>query len=223
VPRLLDLFCGAGGAAVGYSRAGFDVVGVDIEPQPHYPFEFHRGNALAVLAKVGGAGAGHAFSTYDAIHASPPCQAYTRARRRQDHPDLYEATRDLVEATGLPYVIENVVEAPFRQGIKLCGSMFGLPIHRHRNFECSFAMLSPGCRHDGRAWTVSGHSNGPNGNENAHSRDASLAKGGEVMGIDWMDWDELTQAIPPAYTEWIGAQLIRHLSVSLAPPIQEKP
>jgi DNA (cytosine-5)-methyltransferase 1 len=218
-PRLLDLFCGAGGAAMGYHRAGFDVVGVDIEPQPHYPFEFHQGNALAVL------GAGfvgwNSLRDFDAIHASPPCQAYSVAAKYQrnagkEYPDLIGPTRELLEATGLPWVIENVPGAPMRTDVMLCGSQFGLNVRRHRLFEFSEPpfQLMPPCVHDS-------HVVGPYGNPNAMK--GSGKDWAAAMGIDWMTTPEMTQAIPPAYTEWIGAQLIRHLSVSAAPPVQEKP
>jgi site-specific DNA-cytosine methylase len=134
-PRLLDLFCGAGGAAMGYSRAGFEVVGVDIEPQPNYPFEFVQGDALEVLW-------GHGYwgvpADFDAIHASPPCQHYANVTRwrgdQADHPDLIAPVRDLLEQTGLPYVIENVRTAELRSCFLLCGSHFLLPIRRHRYF-----------------------------------------------------------------------------------------
>jgi hypothetical protein len=130
--RLLDLFSGAGGAAVGYARAGFEVVGVDIEPQPNYPFEFHQADALEFCREHG-----HEF---DAIHASPPCQAYTplRAVHGKDYPDMLAATREALEATGLPWVIENVPGAPINSGIFLCGTMFDLRVYRHRWFETPF-------------------------------------------------------------------------------------
>src|SRR5262252_358856 len=138
-PRLLDLFCGAGGAAMGYWRAGFDVTGVDVVPQPSYPFTFVQADALA-----------YPLDGFDAVHASPPCQAYSVATgnaRRGDHVDLYEPVRRRLEASGLPWVIENVIGAPYRQGVVLCGSMFGLRVRRHRNFEASFLMLAPACDH----------------------------------------------------------------------------
>jgi DNA (cytosine-5)-methyltransferase 1 len=210
-PLLLDLFCGAGGAAMGYHRAGFDVVGVDIAPQPHYPFEFHQGDALDVLDDLA-----HDF---DAIHASPPCPAYSRVTgfggvgAHKKHPDLVEPTRRLLEATGLPYAIENVPGAPLRPDLTLCGEMFGLRVHRHRVFEFGggmFALRLPHTKHrlkgardnchieDGYTRVVTGHLSDVD--------DAAAA-----MGIDWMTRDELTQAIPPAYTEWIGAQLLQHV------------
>jgi DNA (cytosine-5)-methyltransferase 1 len=147
-PRLLDLFCGAGGAAMGYHRAGFDVVGVDVNPQPRYPFEFVQADALT-----------YPLEGFDAIHASPPCQPWTRktptwGRARvhyPDHPQLIEPTRDRLHASGLPYVIENVVGAPLRAQVMLCGSMFGLRIQKHRLFEGNWPLPFPpaSCYHVG--------------------------------------------------------------------------
>ena len=212
-PLLLDLFCGAGGAAMGYHRAGFDVVGVDIKPQPHYPFEFHQGDALDLGPWVEG--------TFDAIHASPPCQAYsTVTRDRAAHPDIYGATRRLLRQSGLPYAIENVPGAPFGHGITLCGTMFGLEtdgewLKRHRNFETSDLILSHlRCQHrkDVRAVTVTGHCFLSRTKDCArHSRQPTFALAQELMGIDWMTKQELVEAIPPAYTEFIGTQLLEHI------------
>jgi hypothetical protein len=136
--RLLDLFCGAGGAGVGYHRAGFEVVGVDIEPQPNFPFEFVQADAMT-----------YPLDGFDAIHASPPCQAYSLASgyqgkgARAKYPELVGPTRDLLVQTGLPWVIENVPNAPIRKDLLLCGEMFGLRLHRHRIFELGgrFAMM----------------------------------------------------------------------------------
>jgi DNA (cytosine-5)-methyltransferase 1 len=197
-PRLLDLFCGAGGAAMGYHRAGFDVVGVDIEPQPRYPFEFHQANALTFP-----------LDGFDAIHASPPCQAYSWAARRWDvaRADLVAPTRNLLRATGLPYVIENVPGAPLISPIRLCGEMFGLEVIRHRLFESTVPMVAPahlrhrGTVRDGTYVTVAGH-----GGDNIRGR-GSRADKQRAMGIDWMSDAELNQAIPPDYTEWIGLRL----------------
>lgn len=220
-PRLLDLYSCAGGAAVGYHRAGFDVVGVDINPQPRYPFEHHVGDALEFLAAHG-----HEF---DAIHASPPCQAYsvTRHSHSVEHPELIAPTRALLVASGRPYVIENVEGARLQlvDPLLLCGSMFGLAaadqdgtplaLRRHRLFESNvWLMGAGGCVHDARL--VGGvYGGGP------MQRNRSEKRGGytphwsvqaRLLDIDWMKHKELTQAIPPAYTEWIGSQLIRHLS-----------
>jgi DNA (cytosine-5)-methyltransferase 1 len=206
--RLLDLFCGAGGAAVGYHRAGFDVVGVDINPQPHYPFEFHQADAMTFP-----------LDGFDAIHASPPCQAYSTATPdRSAHPDLYEATRARLQATRLPWVIENVMGAPYRSGVVLCGSMFGLRVRRHRCFESSHLLMPPcGCRHraQGTPLGVYGHggpgrSTRPSGGGGTKADRRDFA---ELMGMPWATPREIVLAVPPAYTEHIGRQLLAHLGV----------
>jgi DNA (cytosine-5)-methyltransferase 1 len=210
-PRLLDLFCGAGGAAMGYHRAGFDVVGVDIEPQPHYPFAFIEDDALAMLKY-----SASFVEDFDAIHASPPCQAYSTATPDKSvHADLYEPTRALLESTGLPWVIENVPGAPYRQGIVLCGSMFGLRVRRHRNFEASWLMLSPGCDHRTQGTPLGiygdggpGRSTRPSGGGGTKAARRDFA---DLMDMPWATPAEIVQAIPPAYTEFIGAQLLRHV------------
>ena len=218
-PRLLDLFCGAGGAAMGYHLAGFEVVGVDIEPQPHYPFEFIQGDALG----VSGPSYAELESGFDAIHASPPCQAYTSMNRkhpgsRAAHPSLIAPTRELLRSTGLPYVIENVVgavrelEAPMR----LCGFSFGLPIHRHRLFESNLLLMSGGCPGGADAFGVYGKLDGrrlwtrADGSE--YHAPKTLEEAREAMGMPWSDWHGIKEAIPPAYTEWIGRQLIQVVS-----------
>jgi len=205
-PRLLDLFCGAGGAAMGYHRAGFDVVGVDIAPQPHYPFEFHQDDALALLASPYSP-----VGDFDVIHASPPCQRYSKiTAQRADHPDLYAMVRAALTVTGRPWVIENVIGAPYRQGVMLCGSMFDLPLWRHRNFELSHWMLAPPCRHgEERPYTITGHAGGV---DEGHHRPCAAADGPVIMGMPWATWTECVQAIPPAYTEWIGTQLLTHFA-----------
>ena len=221
--RLLDLFCGAGGAAVGYSRAGFtEIVGVDIKPQPRYPFTFVLGNALEYVGEHG--------RKFDAIHASPPCQRYSqfgniveaRLGHRPEWPDSVPPTRKALKAAGRPFILENVVGAPIRHDLVLCGSLFGLGVRRHRIFEIEppRIILRPPCDHrkrpigvygvkaDGRRlWgTCYGEGNHPNLRA-ANSVEEARA----VMGIDWMEWRELTEAIPPAYTEFIGRQLIQAL------------
>jgi DNA (cytosine-5)-methyltransferase 1 len=248
-PRLLDLFCGAGGAAMGYHRAGFEVVGVDIKPQPNYPFEFIQWDALALVKDwMRGRYVGPRFKNLwqmvDAIHASPPCQAYSvlrRANPEAEYDDLIGPTRELLEQTGLPWVIENVPGSPTRHLVVLCGSMFGLgamsgdgvkaermwrQLRRHRNFECSFPMMSHPCQHEGEALGVYG--GGPTGRytfENGAKKDRYGRRGGyqgtiaekrEAMGIDWMSAAELNQAIPPAYTELIGHQLMQHVKAKEA-------
>lgn len=220
-PRLLDLFCGAGGAAMGYHRAGFEVVGVDIKPQPHYPFEFHQADAMDILRgaaevdadPLDGALPPWALFRFDAIHASPPCQAYSSATdlaARHLHPDLYVQVRTYLHSIGIPWVIENVEGAPQMSGVVLCGSMFGLRIRRHRVFESSVLMLTPGCNHGSQGQVLSVTGNGYGGKHAGHNatKPSGIAEAREVMGIEWMSIKELSQAIPPAYTEWIGRQLL---------------
>lgn len=195
---------------MGYSRAGFDVVGVDILQQPHYPFEFHQEDALEFLNRWGR----WATRNFDAIHASPPCQAYSVATPdRSIHPDLYGAVRDLLEATGLPWVIENVPGAPYRSGITLCGGMFGMEVRRHRNFETSWMLLTEPHTCPEKPWTVTGHPNGK-ARETPRHRDAATADGPRLMGCEWMTWNECVQAIPPAYTQFIGRALMAQVQVA---------
>jgi DNA (cytosine-5)-methyltransferase 1 len=215
-PRLLDLFCGAGGAAVGYHRAGFDVVGVDHKPQPHYPFEFWQMDVRDVWPQ---------FVDFDAIHASPPCQAYSIANNihaRDDHPDLLPTTRTLLEATGLPYVIENVPGAPMNNWVVVCGLAIGVGVKRHRWFESNIALLVPPCPHGhpGDWVSVFGHTvlsrghvigKAKGGGNRIQRQHLGTDVGREAMGIDWMTRDELSEAIPPAFTEHIGGQLLAHL------------
>lgn len=207
-PRLLDLFSGAGGAGMGYHRAGFDVVGVDIRPMPRYPFEFHQGDALTFLEEHG--------HEYDAIHASPPCQAFSAYRRKghgvgDGYPDLIAATRSALEATGRPYVIENVPGAPLQFPIQLCGSTFGLDVRRHRMFEASWLIWAgPDCRHGLQTPRFPPATNRTNLRRTVEIGvwRIPLDVQHRAMGIDWMTRKELSQAIPPAYTEFIGCQLL---------------
>lgn len=226
-PRLLDLFCGAGGCTKGYQRAGFYVVGVDINPQPNYcGDEFWRGDAVELLRELLPEAWG-----FDAIHASPPCHRYSVLRhaaemKGKNQPDLVDPTRDLLEQTGLPWVIENVPGAPLTPSIALCGSMFGLrsgdrQLRRHRLFESNVAMMQPQCQHRGEAIGVYG--GGPTGRytfNNGAKKDYYGRRGGyqgridekrEAMGIDWMSAAEINQAIPPAYTEHIGHYILAHV------------
>ncbi len=190
-PRLLDLFCKAGGAGMGYHRAGFEVVGVDIEPQPHYPFEFVQADALTFP-----------LEGFAAIHASPPCPHYANVTRwrgsQDDHPALIEPMRGALLASGVPYVIENVRTNALRSPIVLCGSMFGLPIRRHRYFESNADLpwFMPSCQH--RSTDLAFEHKG----ERAYA---------DAMGCGWMSSKEARQAIPPAYTEWIGGWVGQHL------------
>ena len=214
--RLLDLFCCQGGAARGYEMAGFtEIVGVDIEPQPRYPYEFVQGDALEYVAAHG-----HEF---DMIHASPPCQAYsvTKSLHTNQHPELVEPTRYALLATGKPYVIENVPCAPLVNYIKLTGLMFGLKVFRERWFEAWSMLLSPpkpkrekwmstNTQHGGG---ISSFANGAThitvAGHNFSVEDAKAA-----MEIDWMNQRGLSQAIPPAYTKWIGEQMIMSCGLS---------
>jgi site-specific DNA-cytosine methylase len=214
--RLLDLFCGAGGCSVGYHRAGFDVVGVDIAPQPDYPFRFHQADALEVLTDP------HSFACHaDVIHASPPCQASSALTKGTNngrtYPQLIPAVRELLDGYGPPYVIENVAGAPIRHDLMLCGEMFSLDVIRHRYFECSgWTPLQPThVRHRGRVsgmrhgewfagpyWAVYGEGGGK----------GSVPQWQAAMGIDWTeDRRSIAEAIPPAYAEFVGRQLISQI------------
>ncbi len=211
---LLDLFSGAGGCARGYQLAGFYVVGVDLHPQPHYGGDaFYQDDALHVLDVLLSGGTWHGYRLPDiaGIHASPPCQRYSICQnflqQPQAYPDLLPVIRQRLMASGKPWVIENVPGAPMLSGVILCGSMFGLGVKRHRYFEASFPLFAPGpCRHAG---TVKGGAYisvfGKGG------RGFTKERGGQAMGIDWMTVDEMRQAIPPAYTEWVGRQLMEVL------------
>lgn len=207
--KLLDLFCGAGGAAMGYHRAGFtEIVGVDCKNQPNYPFEFIQGDALEFVRRNG--------IEFDLIHASPPCQAYVDFNngRPSKHPRFIEELREILLELGRDYVIENVDLAPLLNPIVLCGTMFDLRVIRHRRFEFPALplVLVPPCNHWGR--TSEGefaavYGRGAKGKR--HGRGIRDAKPdvngpdwGAAMGIDWMTKAEMTQAIPPAYTEFLG-------------------
>lgn len=212
-PRLLDLFCGAGGCAVGYHRAGFDVVGVDNKPQKNYPFEFIQGDALEYLAENG--------YSFDAIHASPPCQRYSVSTAphgrigRDAHPDLVEPTRDMLDWTDRPWVIENVVGAPLRDPAVLCGMMFGLRVLRHRLFETNFSLTAPPHPKHPSGMLTNSHRAYDRGQSQfvcVVGHNFSREEGEKAMGIDWMgSRRELAQSIPPAYTEFIGRQLLAAL------------
>lgn len=205
-PRLLDLFSGAGGIAAGYARAGFEVIGIDIERQPNYPFEYLVDDAVELLRSRDP----EAFSDFDAIHASPPCQRYmTGGTHRKDHPDLVGIVRTELQRIGLPWVIENVPGAHLRRDLLLCGSQFGLPIRRHRIFETSprLASLLPSCDHSKPIVGVYGN---PHGERGAWPGMLPSTKEtwSAALGIDWMTARELAQAIPPAYGEHIGMRLL---------------
>ena len=213
-PRLLDLFCGAGGASMGYYRAGFEVEGVDIKPQPHYPFKFYQANALEFP-----------LEGYDAYHASPPCQKYSKSVKksaRVNHPDLISLIREKLIAADRSYVIENVVGSPLRNYVQLCGSSFNLRVQRHRWFELNFPILVMSCSHTeyprqyAPAWNrttplrVLSISGGYQTRKNIGSDFLEQHK--QAMGIDWeVSYKELSEAIPPAYTEYIGKYLLQVL------------
>jgi DNA (cytosine-5)-methyltransferase 1 len=245
-PKLLDLFCGAGGCSVGYHRAGFDVVGVDIRPQPNYPFEFVKAGALEFLKclreadEIGDAlGAlnatgGLCLSDFAIVHASPPCQAFTQMSARyrgqggkaDSHPDFLTPTLAAMSRLELPWVVENVPGARrlMRPTVILHGGMFGLGVHRPRLFQSNVLLLASeaprtkepvgvyGTRPDGRVvWRNAGNyrKDAPHLCSRSVIRAArSLEQASEVMGIDWMTWPEIREAIPPAYTEFIGKQLL---------------
>lgn len=214
-PRLLDLYCCAGGAAVGYARAGFEVVGVDHKPQPNFPFKFILGNAFDLDPQF--------IASFDAIHASPPCQSYSdlakRNRNAHKHPRLVEPTRDLLRASGLPYIIENVEGAPLLNPVILCGTMFkGLRVIRHRLFESNFTLSPPAHGKHPLVHTFD--------KRKAHygktddmvdfvqvtgGGNCSIAAARDAMGIDWMNKGELNESVPPAYTKFLGKQLLAHI------------
>jgi DNA (cytosine-5)-methyltransferase 1 len=242
--RGFDAFCGAGGCTRGYQLAGFEMWGCDVKPQPRYAGErFFRADALELLADL------EFMAQFDFVHASPPCQHYTSLRslhKQRDYPDLIAPTRELLEATGLPYVIENVELARkrMRDPILVCGSMFDPPmdVKRHRYFEANWPLEPPmwPCRH--KLWdyryrsldqrkkrssrVVQVHGGNQHGREyllarvvgvHGHTNYAGEAElRNAAMGIDWMSQDELTEAIPPKYTAHVGAQLALRLAEAAA-------
>ena len=222
-PRLLDLFSCAGGMGMGYHRAGFEVVGVDIDPQPNYPFEFHQADALEYLLEHG-----HEF---DVIHASPPCQSFlslgavNRALGRQyDYPNLIGPTREIIHALGKPYVIENVQDARLHliNPVRICGTALGLPLRRHRLFESNMPITGLACEHhrftEPKYWT----SFRPNGEHRLSTVVQVYGNGGgthewpAAMGIDWMTNHEMAEAVPPAYAEHVGKQILEFLEEQAA-------
>lgn len=214
-PRLLDLFCCAGGVAVGYNRAGFEVVGVDIKPQPNFPFRFICANALRLPMTF--------LQSFDAIHASPPCQSYSNLAKRNGNADkwprLIQPVRDMLIQSGKPYIIENVDGAPLLNPVVLCGTMFkGLRVLRHRLFEANFLILAPPHGKHPKVHTFDkrkSHYGKTNDMRDfvqvTGGGNCTIAAARDAMGIDWMTKDELNEAIPPAYTEFIGRQLMKHL------------
>jgi DNA (cytosine-5)-methyltransferase 1 len=219
----LDLFCGAGGCSVGYHRAGFEVVGVDLHPQKNYPYEFHQAEALDFP-----------LDGFDAIHASPPCQFFTQMRASWRAQGINDGYMDLItpmlarlRPLTVPWVLENVVGAgkAMRAGLMLHGGMFGLGVHRPRLFESNVLLMAnpapinrePIGVYDSRPRGKAHHRTRLNGNGKGRSEmriARTLEEGQEAMGIDWMPWRELKEAIPPAYTEYIGHQLMAHVRVA---------
>ncbi|GHH69500.1 DNA cytosine methyltransferase [Promicromonospora soli] len=247
-PKMLDLYCCQGGAGMGYHQAGYTVYGIDIEPQPRYPFAFHQGDVLTALTTLltGGALDFHhrdgrvewlTLADFAAVHASPPCQAYSITKHTHDnaHPELVEPTRAGLVATGLPYVIENVVGAPLVEPLMLCGSEFDLTatdtdgtplrLERHRLFESNVFLLGAGgCRHTRRVQVAGVYGSGPTDRrQDGRHRRAGGRNGGytptkpvrsELLGgVDWMTLHGQAQAVPPAYTRFIGAQLLEDLAL----------
>lgn len=207
-PKLLDLFCGGGGASVGYAQAGFDVTGVDIHKKKNYPYQFIKADAMTILDNL------DFLKQFDVIHASPPCQLFTALTHLRDAQgkntkklDLVKPTRDKLLRWGGVYVMENVPNAPMT-GIILCGSSFGLKVRRHRIFESNFKLKSLPCDHKQQGKTV-----GVYGSLNDKLRPGFTAETIEeaqnAMGIDWLGWSSLKEAIPPAYSYFIGQQLIK--------------
>jgi DNA (cytosine-5)-methyltransferase 1 len=231
-PRLLDLFCCEGGAGTGYAWAGFEVVGVDIAPQPHYPYEFIQGGVLEYLTTALAYERKQfdkrlPFAGFDAIHASPPCQSSTTMSNRwrgkggkaDSHENLINATRELLDATGLPYVIENVPGAkPFLNApVVLTGEMFGLGVHRPRLFETNWPLVVPP-KPKASPNTIGVYGKAPDGRLLWRRKDgteqraaSSLEEGQQAMGMPWASWRGVAEAIPPAYTHFVGAQLFAFL------------
>jgi len=211
--KLLDLFCGAGGASKGYAMAGFEVHGVDLKHGKRYPYTYLRADALDVLKDD------EFIQQFDVIHASPPCQTFSitqHLRNAQGNTtsrlDLLEPVRDLLLASGKPYVIENVKGAPLIHPAQVCGSSFNLKVRRHRLFESNMAVKGTVCKHkeQGKPVGIYGSMRDeiPQGGHTAKT----MEQANKSMGIDWMIWKELVEAIPPLYTEYIGKQLMERLS-----------
>lgn len=200
--RALDLFCGAGGASMGLHTAGFEVVGVDIAPQRHYPFEFVKADAMT-----------YPLEGFDYIWASPPCQAYSRAQRIRDneHPDHIAALRERLRASGKTWTIENVVGAPLQHPLELCGAMFGLRVYRHRLFESSFWIKEPKHPEHVAPLRKMGRRVQPGEFMHVVGNFTGVELAREAMGISWMVRDELREAIPPAYSDFIARKAIPYI------------
>ena len=204
-PKLLDLFCGAGGASMGYSMAGFDVTGIDVKHGKRYPFTYIRGDVRDYLNT-------DYLSQFDVIHASPPCQTHSITKHLRNAQgkstnkiDMIPEVRDALIASGKPYIIENVPLSPLINPIQLCGSSFGLKVRRHRLFESNMSLVGSTCNHTTRPVGVYGSLNDeiPKGGKTAET----IEQAREAMGIEWAIWGELVEAIPPAYTHYLGQQL----------------
>ena len=207
--KLLDLYCKAGGASKGYQLAGFEVVGVDIKKQKRYPYEFIQADCLELMKDI------EFLKSFDVIAASPPCQTHSITQhlrnaqgRSTDKVDLIPQTREALIASGKPYVIENVPGSPLIKPIQMCGSYFGLKVRRHRRFESNLPLVGSPCKHkeQGKPVGVYGSMRDeiPKGGHTAKT----IEEAREAMGIDWMIWGELVEAIPPIYTQEIGKQLL---------------
>jgi len=201
-PRLLDLFCCQGGASAGYARAGFDVLGVDINPQPNYPYPFVQGDAVYYLRAHGG--------DFDAIHASPPCQGYSNAQRiqKREHPMLIDVVREALVWLGRPYVIENVEGAPLKDPVTLCGAMFGLRTYRHRLFESNVPIAVPAHPVHVERQVKMGRPVRPGDFYQAVGNFSNVGYARDDMGVPWMNRDGIRECIPPAYAEHVGRALL---------------
>jgi DNA (cytosine-5)-methyltransferase 1 len=208
--KLLDLFCGAGGASEGYSRAGFEVTGIDIKHGKRYPYRYIKGDVRDYLHP-------EFLNQFDVVAASPPCQTHSITQHLRNAQgkstskiDMIPETRAALVATGKPYIIENVEGSPLINPVKVCGSSFGLKVRRHRLFESNIALKGTECKHkeQGKPVGIYGSMRDeiPNGGHTAKTMDQA----NEAMGIDWMIWGELVESIPPAYTEYIGRQVMNH-------------
>jgi DNA (cytosine-5)-methyltransferase 1 len=217
--KLLDLYCKAGGASKGYADAGFEVTGVDIKKQKRYPYTFIQADCLELMQDL------EFLQSFDAIAASPPCQTHSRTKHLRDAQgnttdkvDLIPQTRAALIASGKPYIIENVPGAPLINPVQFCGSSFGLKVRRHRLFESNIKLAGSVCNHkeQGKPVGVYGAMNDtPQGLNTKNgkyviggSTAKSIEEAREAMGIDWMLWGDLVEAIPPHYTYEIGKQLI---------------
>jgi len=210
--KLLDLYCGVGGASAGYAAAGFEVHGVDLKHGKRYPYSYLRADVLDVLQDD------NFIQQFDVIHASPPCQTHSITQHLRNAQgkttskiDLIPQTRAALIASGKPYIIENVPGSPLINPVQLCGSSFNLKVRRHRLFESNMPIKGTGCNHkaQGRPIGVYGSLNDqiPNGGRTA----VNITEARQAMGIDWAIWTELVEAIPPVYTDYLGAQIVSWL------------